>query len=365
MMQKKVRAGKTISRILISLTMLFIAAACNDTKPAAEGAAATQSKQEMESQQSGNAVLNINLQQTTVSGLSSGAYMAHQLHIAYSDKIKGAALLAGGPYGCAKGDLNTALSACMTVKKPMDVAPLIELAKQAEEQGSIASLNNIKNHPVWIFHGSADNRVNDNVTQASVDFYTQLGAAPAAEFNIKVGHGFPTENSGVQCDTTAEPFINQCDYDAAGKLLTHLYGKLNNKVQTMSETESNSGKVIEIHQADYVSEGQDNTLADTGYAFVPDSCASGEECRVHIALHGCKQNAEAIDQAYITDSGLNPWAATNNIVVLYPQTKSSYAPLNPNACWDWWGYTGSKYQSRDGAQMQQVINMVEGLTEAL
>jgi len=35
----------------------------------------------------------------TVSGISSGAFFAHQFHVAYSGLVKGAGLVAGGPYG--------------------------------------------------------------------------------------------------------------------------------------------------------------------------------------------------------------------------------------------------------------------------
>ena len=49
----------------------------------------------------------------TVSGLSSGAFMAVQLHVAYSSIISGAAVYAGGPYWCAMGNLNTAMMDCM------------------------------------------------------------------------------------------------------------------------------------------------------------------------------------------------------------------------------------------------------------
>jgi poly(3-hydroxybutyrate) depolymerase len=37
----------------------------------------------------------------SVSGISSGAFMANQLHIAHSADVMGAAMIAGGPYGCA------------------------------------------------------------------------------------------------------------------------------------------------------------------------------------------------------------------------------------------------------------------------
>ena len=38
--------------------------------------------------------------QVTVAGLSSGGFFAHQFHVAYSDLVSGAAVLAGGPYAC-------------------------------------------------------------------------------------------------------------------------------------------------------------------------------------------------------------------------------------------------------------------------
>src|SRR5215217_4360237 len=38
----------------------------------------------------------------TVSGISAGAFFAHQFHVAYSGLVKGAGLVAGGPYACAE-----------------------------------------------------------------------------------------------------------------------------------------------------------------------------------------------------------------------------------------------------------------------
>ena len=41
---------------------------------------------------------NIDAESVSVSGISSGADLAHQLHIAHSSKIHGAGLLAASPY---------------------------------------------------------------------------------------------------------------------------------------------------------------------------------------------------------------------------------------------------------------------------
>jgi len=45
--------------------------------------------------------LGADVAQITVSGLSSGAFMATQFSVAYSASIAGAGIVAGGPYYCA------------------------------------------------------------------------------------------------------------------------------------------------------------------------------------------------------------------------------------------------------------------------
>ena len=42
------------------------------------------------------------------------------------------------------------------------------------------------------------------------------------------------------------------------------------------------------------------------------------------------------------NAGYNEVADLNDIIILYPQAKSSLLS-NPNGCWDWWGYTNSNY----------------------
>src|SRR4051794_11448397 len=55
---------------------------------------------------------NVDPAETSVSGLSSGGYMAVQFGIAYSATVRGAGVVAGGPYYCAQGDQNKATSIC-------------------------------------------------------------------------------------------------------------------------------------------------------------------------------------------------------------------------------------------------------------
>jgi poly(3-hydroxybutyrate) depolymerase len=100
---------------------------------------------------------------------------------------------------------------------------------------------------------------------------------------------------------------------------------------------------------------------------VPKACAEGQPCKLHVAIHGCKQNAASIGMAYVTDTGYLPWADSNNIVILFPQTIARHdlaldGVYNPNACWNWWGYGGDdNYHTRVGYQIAAIRGMVDRL----
>jgi Fibronectin type III domain/Esterase PHB depolymerase len=98
---------------------------------------------------------------------------------------------------------------------------------------------------------------------------------------------------------------------------------------------------------------------------VPGECEAGARCRVHIALHGCKQDFGDIDRRFVDDTGYNAWADTNRLIVLYPQTTASpYLPFNPQACWDWWSYVDHEdnYVTKSGSQIRSIKAMLDALT---
>ena len=108
-------------------------------------------------------------------------------------------------------------------------------------------------------------------------------------------------------------------------------------------------------------QGNDKGLADSGFVFVPVTCAAGASCRLHLALHGCEMGSDTIGDAIARDGGYNRWAAANDIVVVYPQVKKTRLPLNPAGCWDWWGYDGDDYATRQGRQVRALHHIVMGL----
>src|SRR5262245_36558086 len=110
----------------------------------------------------------------TVSGISSGGFMAVQLHVAHSSSVKGAGVLAGGPFYCAQGNLWVALNNCT---RPTSWAPVpaVELLKTDAEilarAQLIDPLANLASARVWLFVGKLDRVVEPPVVEATRRFY--------------------------------------------------------------------------------------------------------------------------------------------------------------------------------------------------
>jgi len=101
-------------------------------------------------------------------------------------------------------------------------------------------------------------------------------------------------------------------------------------------------------------------MLTNGWVYMPAACKGSDTCKVHVALHGCNMNYNAIGNNFIRNSGFNGWAEANSIVILYPQVNAQRT-INPTGCWDWWGYTGANYAWQSGMQMAAIFNMTQGL----
>jgi len=318
--------------------------------------------------------LNVDARATTVSGVSSGGYMAVQFHVAHSNTVIGAGVLAAGPYYCARGSVWTAYHDCMApgswAALP-DAEALAAVAVDLARAGRIDATENLAHSRVWLFSGKRDQTVLPEVVDSLRRFYLRFVSPSAVVLvtDIQAGHGMVTEDAGARCSVTDPPFINDCDYDAAGKLLAHLLGPL------ASPGAGSSGRILAFDQRPYAEgDAYSISLADSGYVYVPESCER-ERCRVHVAFHGCRQNAAAVGERFVREAGYNRWAAANRIVVLYPQTVARNGwggafwnwsfVVNPRGCWDWWGYTGTQYHTKQGSQIRAVKAMLDRLAQTL
>ena len=325
--------------------------------------------------------------QISVSGISSGAFMANQLHVAHSRDIVGAGVVAGGLFGCAvasTGDdgvvslASIATGACMSAPDLLrPAADYAERMKDFAAKGWIDPVVNLARAKVYAFTGGAyDHVVNPATVERAVAVYTALGVQNPdfADGTIHAGHSWVTVDRGVPCEDNKDPYITKCGYDQAGKILTAIYGPLKAK-----STEP-AGTLVEFSQAEFLAAGNGslaaNGLWDSGYLYVPPACQDGlSACRLHIVFHGCKQSVQALGRTFIAEIGVNEWADNNDIVVLYPQARTvnvgDFSPprptdlfnINPQGCWNWWGYGYDKnYLFKNGVQIGAIWAMVGRLT---
>lgn len=329
---------------------------------------------------------------SSVSGLSSGAFMTVQLHLAHSASFCGAGVIAGGPYRCAESyrsaspiaedayELN-ALHLCMNPLVPQnapDANRLARLAHQTAQAGEIDAIDNLSGHRVYIFTGSKDSVVYSSVVQRTRDFYNLLGVSAADihyDDTVPAGHSIITDNAeDSPLGTNQPPYINNGGFIQSHSILQHIYGGLKAPVQRPG------GRMIRFDQTEFFGNEARASMSPYGYAYIPQAVLDGAEARVHIALHGCKQGYNFIDftfgqsdfasqppygNRYITTTGYNNIADPNNIIVLYPQAQGTDDSVtqNPDGCWDWWGYScpdagRPDYYSRNAIQIRAIHGML-------
>jgi hypothetical protein len=232
----------------------------------------------------------------------------------------------------------------------------------AAATGQIDPTENLARQRIWLFSGYNDGVVKQTVMDRLHDYYQHF--VPPGQIyyqdTLDAGHAIITLRYGGECPITGGEFINLCEYDGAELLLQHAYGRLERPASG-----GLSGQIITFDQDAFVAgDSRTKGMARDAFVYVPAACAAGERCRVHVAFHGCLQYAEKIGDAFYRNAGYNEWADSNRFIVLYPQTvATTLEPFNPKGCWDWWGYNGADYASKEGAQVAAVHAMLTRLAE--
>lgn len=405
--------------------------------------------------------LDIDKEAISVSGISSGAFMAHQFHVAHSEHIIGAGIIAGGPYYCAKGSILDAVTRCSqfvalscakllamfgvnaencgdrTPKTTSEIAQFaqdsFDEAKNQETSGNIGRLHNLKLDKIYLFSGRHDGIVPHGVMDTVFAFYADPDKGGLKPSNVEYNREFPARHTVVRdsfnkppgkavgdCVLPPDPapppeensFIDDCyhvaqetmeknscicppqagsacpptdkkelcedveDVDLAGAILQHIYGE---EALTAERVAVQADEVQPFDQLSIFKKLSPRaprtarisaSMRTDGYIFIPESCQEGEECKLHVAFHGCLQGGETDKRPghsgnlFSKYAGYNEWAKANSIVVLYPQVAARHTgPINPQGCWDWWGqdYTHENYHTKRGIQVRAVAQMINVL----
>ena len=318
--------------------------------------------------------LAIDRSQISVSGVSSGGYMATQMLVAHSATVMGAGVLAAGPWFCAGTSFPwnavTVFARCMNLPDLLpflgapDIAPMVEETQTQARAGRIDDPSHLRGARLYLFSGADDALVPRPVVDALKAYYLHFVGADHIRYEtaINANHAMITADFGNPCTAFTAPFVNNCQYDAAGNILQQIYGPLLPPVEP-------AGTLVAFDQRPFFAPQQQTGRAEDGYAYIPKACAAGD-CRLHVAFHGCGQNAAEVGDAFYRHAGYNQWADANRIVVLYPQTTAITTRVlgltlpwpNPQACWDWWGFTGSDYYLQSAPQIHAIEAMIERLS---
>lgn len=291
-------------------------------------------------------------QQVSVSGISSGAYMANQLHFSHSENINSATLFAGGPYYCSRGSTLSALNECMKTNEVIDITNLQQRITSLESLKLIDSLDNLKNDNITLVAGLRDDIVDEEVSNKSYELFKNLGVKNLKYLNqLDIAHTFPTISKGNDCNQrSASPFISSCNIDGAKIVFDNIAENVKPAKKAAPERLFYVKQWGEDLFATYY-------LSQHAVAYVPAVCEE-KSCKLHVSFHGCKQSRIEIGEKFIMDTGLIEYAEANNTIVLFPQTLPNYL-WNPNGCWDWWGYSGSQFHTRNGTQVKTIYSIIK------
>jgi poly(3-hydroxybutyrate) depolymerase len=299
---------------------------------------------------------NINPNKVFVAGISSGGFEAVQMDVAYSKTFKGAAIYAGGVYYCAQDSESTALDDCGGADSYGSELSASESYLNAQSSaGTIDSSSNLSGQKVYLWSGTADTVVPQKSMNDLQTEYQNYGASVTYDNSFAAEHGWESPDGSNACGTLGSPYMIKCNqgstvYDSEKTWLTMFFGTLNAR-----NSGTLGGSLINFDQTQFSTA---SGLDTNGYVFVPQSCAKGTQCGLVVALDGCQQYQGAIGDEFVTEAGIDEWADTNNIVVLYPY-QTTVSGSNPNGCWDWWGYGSANYALKSGPQMSAIYAMMQ------
>ena len=172
---------------------------------------------------------NVSFADVSVSGLSSGGYMAAQMHYAYSKTIKkGAGIIAGGPVYCSQGNIFLATGPCTADTGSRNLPFLVSTVNTWSGNGYIDSTSNLATSKVYLFSGTLDSVVRQPVMNDLKSMYLNYvaGANVVYKNDLAAEHAIITDRYGSACNYDGDPFINNCNFDTAGEILKWIYGAL-------------------------------------------------------------------------------------------------------------------------------------------
>lgn len=300
----------------------------------------------------------------TVSGVSSGASIAANQLMAYSEVVRGAAFIAGSPYGCGNAAAVPNSWSCSYNKPPLDLQSLYAYAAARATAGQIDALSHLVGKPLYLYSGTKDTIVFQAEMDRTAAYFSRYVGAANIEYvaGVPSEHGYITDGYGECCGCLNGSFILNCEYDQAGAVLRKVLG--GSALEPRAPI-APAAQLVEVSQYNYRPKARawgSVQMSDNAFVYVPSACAAAlGGCRVHVNYHGCRGGK--MSNIGPLHYGYNEWAESNQIVVVYPQATNGTG--NPHGCWDWTGVTGSNFDSKTSSQLVTVLSLINDLEQAI
>lgn len=194
---------------------------------------------------------------------------------------------------------------CMYNVVPSIWLPTVNMEAWSGKQ--IDSVENLQDRKIYMEVGTADPTVGVNPMKQLRNQLANFNDPDKVSFIITegAGHTFPTDfdaPDNAPCNVGSQsPFISNCGYDGAGEVLKWMYGDL---------APRNDGELTgTLSTFDQTGDFGALGMAAEGYVYVPKACEDGSNtCKLHVALHGCRQDPTHIGTTFIDNTGYTKWA---------------------------------------------------------
>ncbi|MBX7231903.1 MAG: PHB depolymerase family esterase [Bdellovibrionales bacterium] len=320
----------------------------------------------------------------SVSGVSSGGIMAQHLAATHPDRINGVGLFVSGiiqqtagvsatpwdPLAALFGFNHNACKALLSMKVGVeDHEAVLRAIRQILDQTAGGS-ELFKNIRFFVVSGKADQVLHASLHSSLLDVLSQLGVPQNNIFAHVVpnmGHAMPIRiTPGAVLGE--KDFLHPGDFDGVGTMFKFFLNPSASNHLLNANLEVLASEFLILNQQDFVPTGltaKSISMGTEAYIYIPKACRENKNnCqKIHVALHGCEQTIEKISRRFMTATGYLKWAEAFNVVVIFPQVVKSHS--NPMGCWDWWGYTGQNYATKNAPQIQTIMNMVDFVQKKL
>lgn len=283
----------------------------------------------------------------TISGISSGGFMANQMATIFSSQFSGVGTVAGGFYYCAEdylpkkvkedatgigtGNLflfeptdqmvsdtlnpfiiftgadatswfrpqkgNPIFQATVCMSTPDKAKFPTQYLKSNAQKKLVDPLSNLSEQKVFIYQAKQDSVLNNEMQSRLKDYYLSVGIKESNILSMtgNGSHNFPTDRKdGIDCKREVVPYLASCDLNLSGKILASLVD------DKMIRTEFNKEHIYVVDQtiglenkskpeAEWVTAAP--SIAPYGYLYASDKCLENPgSCNLHVAIHGCKMS---------------------------------------------------------------------------